>query len=84
MTPVTPCRPQLEAIARDSPASLKKQLVVQFIGEQGVDEGGLSKEFFQLIVERLFSAEHGQSVRLLLRSVTSETAHRAWTVGCRI
>ncbi|XP_043219749.1 ubiquitin-protein ligase E3A-like [Amphibalanus amphitrite] len=50
---------QLETVARDSPESLKKQLVVQFIGEQGVDEGGLSKEFFRLIVERLFSAEYG-------------------------
>ena len=30
---------------------LKKQLVVEFDAEQGIDEGGLSKEFFQLIVE---------------------------------
>ena len=52
--------PQLEMIARESPDSLRKQLVVQFMGEQGVDEGGLSKEFFQLIVEKLFSAEYGE------------------------
>lgn len=38
---------------------LKKQLVVEFEGEQGVDEGGVSKEFFQLIVEAIFNADYG-------------------------
>ena len=31
----------------ENPSDLKKQLVVEFEGEQGIDEGGLSKEFFQ-------------------------------------
>ena len=35
----------------ENPQDLKKQLVVEFDAEQGIDEGGLSKEFFQLIVE---------------------------------
>lgn len=30
--------------------SLKKPLKVKFIGEEGVDEGGVQKEFFQLLV----------------------------------
>ena len=34
--------------------NLKKQLMVEFDEEQGIDEGGLSKEFFQLIVEVCF------------------------------
>jgi ubiquitin-protein ligase E3 A len=34
--------------------NLKMQLRVQFIGEDGVDEGGVKKEFFQLIVKELF------------------------------
>lgn len=38
---------------------LKKQLVVEFEGEQGVDEGGVSKEFFQLIVEEIFNPDYG-------------------------
>lgn len=38
---------------------LKKQLYVEFDGEQGIDEGGLSKEFFQLIVERIFNPDYG-------------------------
>ena len=35
----------------ENPQDLRKQLVVEFDSEQGIDEGGLSKEFFQLIVE---------------------------------
>ena len=32
---------------------LKKQLKVQFIGEEGVDEGGVKKEFFQLLIDQV-------------------------------
>ena len=44
----------------NSPQDLKKQLFVEFEGEQGVDEGGVSKEFFQLIVEELFNPDFGR------------------------
>jgi ubiquitin-protein ligase E3 A len=27
---------------------------VKFVGEEGVDEGGVSKEFFQLITKEMF------------------------------
>lgn len=46
-------------IAMENPSDLKKQLVVEFEGEQGVDEGGVSKEFFQLIVEEIFNPDYG-------------------------
>lgn len=36
-----------------SPEDLKKPLKVQFVGEEGVDEGGVSKEFFQLIIKEI-------------------------------
>ncbi|KAG7262513.1 hypothetical protein CRUP_000004 [Coryphaenoides rupestris] len=39
---------RLEMISMENPSDLKKQLFVEFEGEQGVDEGGVSKEFFQL------------------------------------
>lgn len=42
----------------DNPNFLKKQLVVEFVGEQGVDEGGISKEFFQLIIDELFNPDY--------------------------
>ncbi|PNH10977.1 Ubiquitin-protein ligase E3A, partial [Tetrabaena socialis] len=39
--------------------SLKKPLKVKFIGEEGVDEGGVAKEFFQLLVRALFNPDFG-------------------------
>lgn len=44
----------------DNPQDLKKQLFVEFDGEQGVDEGGVSKEFFQLVVEDIFNPDFGE------------------------
>ncbi|CAF3302124.1 unnamed protein product [Rotaria socialis] len=49
----------LEYQGIEQPAELKKQFFVEFDGEQGHDEGGLSKEFFQLITEQIFSPEYG-------------------------
>lgn len=43
----------------DNPNDLKKQLYVEFDGEQGIDEGGVSKEFFQLIIEEIFNPDFG-------------------------
>lgn len=47
-------------VAQDNPNDLKKQLVVEFEGEQGIDEGGVSKEFFQLVVEQIFNPDYGK------------------------
>ena len=33
---------------------------MEFNGEDGVDEGGLQKEFFQLLVEKLFDPVYGK------------------------
>lgn len=44
----------------ENPKDLKKQLVVEFEGEQGIDEGGVSKEFFQLFVEEIFNPDYGK------------------------
>lgn len=49
-------------IAMENPKDLKKQLVVEFVGEQGIDEGGVSKEFFQLIVEEIFNPDYGMFI----------------------
>ncbi|XP_017005988.2 ubiquitin-protein ligase E3A [Drosophila takahashii] len=53
----------LELVAMSSPKDLKKQLVVEFVGEQGIDEGGVSKEFFQLIVEEIFNPAFGMFIQ---------------------
>lgn len=51
---------QLEMTAMDNPQDLKKQLIVEFEGEHAMDEGGVSKEFFQLVVEEIFNPDFGK------------------------
>ncbi|KAJ1656434.1 hypothetical protein IWQ61_003991 [Dispira simplex] len=46
-------------LAAQPSSDLKKQLKVRFIGEEAVDEGGVQKEFFQLVVRELFVAKYG-------------------------
>ena len=36
-----------------------QELKVRFVGEEGIDEGGVRKEFFQLIVRDIFDAKYG-------------------------
>ena len=48
-------------VALEQPADFKKQLYVEFEGEQGIDEGGVSKEFFQLVVEQIFNPDYGMN-----------------------
>jgi len=50
---------RLEFVAADNPAQLQKQLVVEFDGEEGVDEGGVSKEFFTLALEEILKPDYG-------------------------
>lgn len=49
-------------ISMENPSDLKKQLFVEFEGEQGVDEGGVSKEFFQLVLEEIFNLDIGETI----------------------
>ncbi|KAI8845168.1 hypothetical protein BJ741DRAFT_587163 [Chytriomyces cf. hyalinus JEL632] len=54
-------------VVRDSVAQLtsktahdlKKQLRVSFVGEEGIDDGGIQKEFFQMVVKEIFNPNHG-------------------------
>jgi hypothetical protein len=43
-------------------SDFKKPLKVHFIGESGIDEGGLQKEFFQLLIFQLFDAKYGMFI----------------------
>ena len=38
---------------------LHKPLKVKFVGEEGLDQGGVQKEFFQLILEEIFDPGYG-------------------------
>ncbi|KAK5115246.1 hypothetical protein LTR62_001446 [Meristemomyces frigidus] len=50
-----------EAVGQGS-EELKKGLRVQFAGEEGVDAGGLRKEWFLLLVREIFDPNHGMFV----------------------
>ncbi|KAL6774573.1 hypothetical protein ACKKBG_A25530 [Auxenochlorella protothecoides x Auxenochlorella symbiontica] len=49
----------LDEIARQKPKDLFKPLRVHFIGEDGIDAGGVKKEFFQLLVAEVLSPDYG-------------------------
>ena len=49
----------LENIKKARPIDLRKKLRVKFKGEEGVDAGGVTKEFFQLLSEELFDVSSG-------------------------
>lgn len=45
----------IELQEQENPATLRKQLFVEFENEQGIDQGGVSKEFFQLAIDELLN-----------------------------
>jgi alpha-tubulin suppressor-like RCC1 family protein len=49
----------LQAVGQASPGDLRKSLKVVFKGEDGIDAGGVTKEFFQLLTTQLFNVNSG-------------------------
>ena len=49
----------IDKLSKANPNELSKRLSVVFQGEQGVDAGGVSREFFYLLCNELFSAKYG-------------------------
>lgn len=49
-----------------SQQEVKKGLRIEFIGEEGVDAGGLRKEWFLLLVREVFDPNHGMTLFNLL------------------
>ncbi|ETO17922.1 hypothetical protein RFI_19384, partial [Reticulomyxa filosa] len=45
-------------VATDKPNEFFKELKIVFNGEEGVDQGGVRKEFFQLIIDELFGPKY--------------------------
>ena len=52
----------LNEMARKGSKDLFKPLRVHFIGEDGIDAGGVKKEFFQLLMTELLSPDYGMLV----------------------
>jgi E3 ubiquitin-protein ligase HECTD2 len=51
---------------------VKKGLRISFRGEEGVDAGGLRKEWFLLLVREIFNPDHGKLTRCKVRSLRAE------------
>lgn len=49
----------LAALQATPAADLRKPLRVKFVGEEGVDEGGVRKEWFQMLIGQIFDAQYG-------------------------
>jgi len=56
---------------------LKKKLKVTFAGEPGLDMGGLTKEWFLLLVRQIFQPEYGNVLCALKRFCSSVTYFEA-------
>jgi hypothetical protein len=56
-------RDTITQIALHPSEELRKELKVQFVGEEGIDQGGVQKEFFQLIVRSIFDPAYGMFVQ---------------------
>ncbi|KAL9097899.1 MAG: hypothetical protein Q9165_000225 [Trypethelium subeluteriae] len=50
---------QISAAVGSSDNEVKKGLRVQFVGEEGVDVGGLRKEWFLMLIREIFDPNHG-------------------------
>lgn len=56
---------------------LKKGLKVEFVGEDGIDAGGLKKEWFLMVAREVFDPNHGREIpadsETMMLSVLNET-----------
>jgi len=62
-----------EALQRATPEDLRRQLKIVFEGEQGVDEGGLAREFFRLLSQQVFAMDCG-----LFDASVAQNARALW------
>jgi ubiquitin-protein ligase E3 A len=46
-------------LSHKAPEDLRKELRVSFIGEEALDEGGVQKEWFQLVIRLIFDPNYG-------------------------
>lgn len=77
------------ALQKATPEDLRRQLKVVFEGEQGVDEGGLAREFFRLLSAHVFTVDGGlfdplvaQNARVLwFNSASERESTEFWLAG---
>jgi E3 ubiquitin-protein ligase NEDD4 len=49
----------MDAVMSLSREDLRKIWRFEFVGEMGIDAGGLAREWFQLVSEEIFDPDHG-------------------------
>jgi len=49
----------LQQLGRVPAEDLKKELCIIFVGEEAIDQGGVSKEWFQLLIREIFDPKYG-------------------------
>ncbi|MCJ1274765.1 putative E3 ubiquitin-protein ligase [Puttea exsequens] len=74
-------------VVGQGPEEIKKGLKIEFKGEEGLDSGGLRKEWFLLLVREVFDPEHGlfiyddESQYCYFNPNTFETSDQFFLVG---
>jgi ubiquitin-protein ligase E3 A len=68
----------LEKIRKSDPLNLRKKLIVKFTGEEGVDAGGVTREFYQLLSEELFDSNCGMWTRRFGDEITWFNSECTW------
>ena len=68
----------LAIIKKAKPKELRKHLRVKFKGEEGVDAGGVTKEFFQLLSEELFDVSSGMWTDKFGENITWFNSNCVW------
>ncbi|ERN18037.1 hypothetical protein AMTR_s00046p00187790 [Amborella trichopoda] len=77
----------LQQLSSSCPDEFKKPLKVIFDGEDGVDEGGVRKEFFQILVHDLFNVAYGmftyneETRNFWFNPNSIDSEHEFWLVG---
>lgn len=63
---------------------IKKGLRIEFVGEEGVDAGGLRKEWFLLLVREVFDPDHGKHIVLHFAKTDFLTNIRSFYIRRRL
>lgn len=51
---------RISEVVGSGQGDIKKGLKIDFVGEEGVDAGGLRKEWFLLLIREVFDETHGE------------------------
>lgn len=51
---------RISEVVGSGQGDIKKGLKIDFVGEEGVDAGGLRKEWFLLLIREVFDEAHGK------------------------